>query len=103
MNFLAHIYLSGEDPEIQIGNFKSDGVLGNISTLDGDRNISEVLAEKQNTATDNEKEQILGRVNVNGITINVDAILTLLGFDKGEKVGSQETSIPYLFLSKINT
>ena len=90
----------GGRKEIQIGNFKSDGVLGNILTLDGDRNISEVLAEKQNTATDNEKEQILGRVNVNGITINVDAILTLLGFDKGEKIGSQETSIPYLFLSQ---
>jgi hypothetical protein len=90
----------GGRKEIQIGNFKSDGVLGSILTLDGDRNISEVLAEKQNTATDNEKEQVLGRVNVNGITINVDAILTLLGFDKGEKVGSQETSIPYLFLSQ---
>lgn len=29
MNFLAHIYLSGEDPEVQIGNFMADAVKGN--------------------------------------------------------------------------
>ncbi len=28
MNFLAHIYLSGDDPEIAIGNFISDSVRG---------------------------------------------------------------------------
>ena len=28
MNFLAHIYLSGDDPEIMIGNFISDSVRG---------------------------------------------------------------------------
>ncbi len=28
MNFLAHIYLSGEDPEVQIGNFMADAVKG---------------------------------------------------------------------------
>ena len=28
MNFLAHIYLSGEDPEIKIGNFIADAVKG---------------------------------------------------------------------------
>jgi len=27
--FLAHIYLSGEDPEVQIGNFMADAVKGN--------------------------------------------------------------------------
>jgi len=85
---------------VTIGNFTASGMLGEINTLDGSRSITEVLAEKQNTATDNEKEQILGRVNVNGTTINVDSLLTLLGFDKGENLGDQETSIPYLFLSQ---
>lgn len=84
----------------RIGNVKSDGVIGLLDTLDGERSIAEAFAEKQNTATDNEKEQVLGRVNVNGTTINVDSLLTLLGFDKGEKVGDMETSIPYLFLSQ---
>ena len=85
---------------IRIGNFESKGLIGNQMTLDGERTIAEVFAEKQNTATDNEKEQILGRVNVNSHTINVDALLSLLGFDKGEKVDGKETSIPYLLLSQ---
>jgi acyl carrier protein phosphodiesterase len=29
VNFLAHIYLSGEDPEVQLGNFMADAVKGN--------------------------------------------------------------------------
>jgi acyl carrier protein phosphodiesterase len=29
MNFLAHIYLSGADPEVQLGNFMADAVKGN--------------------------------------------------------------------------
>ncbi|NER13402.1 DUF479 domain-containing protein [Leptobacterium flavescens] len=28
MNFLAHIYLSGDDPQIKIGNFIADGIRG---------------------------------------------------------------------------
>lgn len=28
MNFLAHIYLSGDNPRIQIGNFMADGIRG---------------------------------------------------------------------------
>ncbi len=28
MNFLAHIYLSGENPEVQLGNFMADAVKG---------------------------------------------------------------------------
>lgn len=50
-------------------------------TLDGARSIAEVLAERQNTATDNEKEQIMGRLNVNEFTIGVDTMLSLMGFD----------------------
>ena len=107
----------------RLGNFLSDGKLGRLNALPNatgvERSIAEIFAEKQNTATDNEKEQVLGRVNVNGETINVDAILTLLGFDKDvweitkdeyakdsanafKKNGKfyREASIPYLFLSQ---
>jgi len=82
---------------ITIGKWRNvGGVIGNQRTLDGSRFIADVFVEKQNTATDNEKEQILGRVGVNGTTINVDSLLTLLGFDKDEN----GNSIPYLLLSQ---
>ena len=41
--------------------------------------IAESFEERQNTATDNEKEQILGKVHVNQYTIGIDSILTLQG------------------------
>lgn len=85
---------------IRIGNLVSDGVLGKIQTLDGDRTIGEVLAERQNTATDNEKEQIMGRVGVNDLTINIDSLLTALGFDKVSLKDGTKMSIPYLLLSQ---
>ena len=69
---------------MSFGNLKSEGFLGGIDTLDGSRTIAEVLAERQNTATDNEKEQIMGRLNINSFTIGVDSIMTLLGFDKNQ-------------------
>lgn len=37
MNFLAHIYLSGEDPELKIGNFIADSVKGKKYTQYPDR------------------------------------------------------------------
>ena len=33
MNFLAHIYLSGSDPYIQLGNFMADAVKGNAYSI----------------------------------------------------------------------
>lgn len=59
-----------------------DGVLGRIRTLDGDRSISELFEELQNTATDNEKEQIMGRTGINNHTIGVFSIMGMLGIDK---------------------
>lgn len=70
---------------IQIGSQISTGELGrttSLAPLEIQRSIAEVFAERQNTATDNEKEQIMGRLNINGFTINVDSILSALGFDK---------------------
>ena len=96
------------DPKVTtIGDFVSTGTLGVQKTLTPttnnaawtkrhQRSTAEVFAEKENTATDNEKEQILGRVGVNEDTINVDAYLSLLGFDKDE-LGN---SISYMLLSQ---
>jgi hypothetical protein len=84
------------DKEMAIGNQISKGILGKRMTLDGSRSIAEAFAERQNTATDNEKEQILGRVNINAITIGVDSLLTALGFDKNEN----GNSVSYTLLSQ---
>lgn len=59
-----------------------DGILGRIKTLDNSRSISEVFEELQNTATDNEKEQIMGRTGINTHTIGVFSIMSMLGIDK---------------------
>lgn len=74
----------------------SDGLLGRDETIDGDRTISEVLMELQNIATDNEKEQVMGKVNINSYTLDVIKTITMLGFDKGV----DGKSIPFLFLSQ---
>lgn len=89
--------------QIIIGNQISEGILGKQKSLAPGklkRSIAEVFAERQNTATDNEKEQIMGRVNVNELTINVDSLLSGLGFDKDTLDNGTEISIPYLFLSQ---
>ena len=52
------------------------------------RTLSEIFAEKENTATDNEKEQILGRAGVNEMTIGVDSFMTSRGFDLDENGNS---------------
>lgn len=104
------------DTEITLGGITSKGQLGVLNSLrpshisEGiwkglSRTVAEIFAEKENTATDNEKEQILGRVGVNDQTINVDSLLTMLGFDTdlvtvpGEKE-KQKMALPYLLLSQ---
>ncbi len=76
----------------------------NENLLEIIRPIADAFAEKQNTATDNEKEQIMGAVGVNEHTINVDSIMTLLGFDVTEKVnttqGKHSMSLSYLLISQ---
>ena len=90
------------DKTITIGNIKSEGLLGLQMSLTAPgykgtiRSVAEAFAERQNTATDNEKEQILGRVNVTSETIGVDSLLTALGFDKDEN----GNSISYTLLSQ---
>ncbi len=84
---------------IQIGDLIFDGKFGKISTLNGSRSIADVLAERENIATDNEKEQVLTKVGVTSETINVDALLTLAGFDT-VKYNGMDISIPFYLLSQ---
>ena len=107
---LALLDEDGNVKPIVIGNQISDGIIGKETTLDGGRSIAEAFAERQNTATDNEKEQILGRVNINATTIKIDSILALLGFDKttydtGKKDSKgkpifEDLSVSYALLSQ---
>ena len=86
-----------------IGNQVSKGLLGrqvSLAPAKYQRNIAEIFSERQNTATDNEKEQIMGRLNVNEVTINVDSLMSALGFDKDVLEDGTEVSIPYLLLSQ---
>ena len=88
---------------IQIGDLIFDGKFGKVSTLNNSRSIADVLAERENIATDNEKEQVLTKVGINSETINVDALLTLAGFDTAEYVEKgkepQTISLPFYLLS----
>jgi hypothetical protein len=90
---------------IQIGDLIFDGKFGKIYTLGNSRSIADVLAERENIATDNEKEQVLTKVGINSETINVDALLTLAGFDTvsyaNSITGEKSTiSIPFYLLSQ---
>ena len=90
---------------IQIGDLIFDGKFGKIYTLNSSRTIADVLAERENIATDNEKEQVLTKVGINAETINVDALLTLAGFDTVEYIDkitnkSQTISLPFYLLSQ---
>jgi predicted ester cyclase len=85
----------------KFGDVSSTGILGGTTTLGpngiaGDRTISEVMSERQNIAVDNEKLQVMGVVNLNDITMDVDKVFNMLGFDKGE----DGHNISFLFLSQ---
>ena len=86
----------GVDFSMTFDGFSSNGKLGEEKTLDESRTISEVLAELQNIAVDNEKEQVMGRVNLNSFTLDVSKVMAMLGFDKG----IDGDSIQFLFLSQ---
>lgn len=82
------------------GNIISfDGKLGKIKTLDGNRNITEVIEERVQTAVDNMKANVLGKVNLNKHTVNVDELLTLAGFDQA-KSSQGNIYLSYYFLSQ---
>lgn len=66
---------------ITIGEYTSDGTLGEIETLDGERTVGDVHTENQNSATDNIKAQIMGKRNENAYTMNVLIQMTYRRFD----------------------
>lgn len=79
------------------GGIESRGKLGLVRTLDGGRSIAELLNEVAQIAVDNEKLQVMGRLNLNAFTLDVHKVFNLLGFDKFGKGGN---SIAYLFMSQ---
>lgn len=119
---------------ITIGKLKSNGQLGLQKTLSIEgannveksfaRKIAEAQDERVNTATDNEKAQILGRVGITTLeAVAVDNLLSLLGIDTevneikeseydsnnpfhvtsivdGKQVYATQYSIPYLLHSQ---
>jgi len=76
---------------------KVTGLLGNERTLEGSRTIAEVLSELQNIAVDNEKLQVMGKVNLNSFTLDASKAMAMLGFDKSKVTGN---SIQFTFLSQ---
>lgn len=98
---LTEVVGQGEEARVQskkwkFGKLETSGLLGQSETLDGSRTISDLLNEIGQIAVDNEKLQIMGRVNLNSATLDVHKIFNLLGVDKGE----DGHSIPFLFLSQ---
>lgn len=82
--------------EWRFDNIVSNGVLGRNTTIDGSRTISEVMSERQNVAVDNAVRPVMGKVNLNDLTLDVDKVFNMLGIDKG----IDGNSIPFLFLSQ---
>jgi exodeoxyribonuclease-5 len=89
----------GKDVPLRVafGEKVSHGDLSNPMALDGETFKSDVIAGYQSAAVDNEKEQILDKINVNNHTYKVIKILNQLGF--GEEVPlflSQDIIIDYV-------
>jgi len=89
---------------LTIGDEIFNSMLGQEMDTDEQRQISSLIDERLQTALDNESEQIMGRVGVNEYTINIDCLLTLMGFNKSSVKTSDgrtaEVSIPYFLLSQ---
>ena len=83
--------------EVVFGKMKSDGKLSGEYALDGVTYKSDIIAGYQSAAVDNEKEQILDKLNINNHTFKVIKVLNQLGF--GEEVPlflSQDIIIDYV-------
>ena len=106
LSLMTRIYDAEEDKivrvplKIKIGEYESDGQFGKEKTLDGSRSIADVFSELANTATDNEKEQIMGRENINELTINVNSILAGQGHDKVKLDNGKEIDVRAFLLSQ---
>lgn len=85
---------------IILGDMTFDGRLGKIKD-DRNRRISEYLSESQNSATDNQKLEIMGRRNENSETISVFSLMQMSGLeDDGLLIKGQSVSYASLFISQ---
>lgn len=105
-----------EGLNLRFGNLETHGILGKINSDAFAKNdngaplkpstytprlISVVNMENQNSATDNQKLQIMGRRNENKYTINAFALMCNLGLDSdGLEINGKVMSYPSLFLSQ---
>ena len=69
------------------------------------RSMTEVLDECLNLATDNAKEEALGKLGISMETINAHVAMIMLGFDQASvqkpgKKSKMPISIPFTFLSQ---
>lgn len=67
---------------VKFGGIESDGSIGLLKTLNNSDYTSKVIEAFQSASVDNEKEQILYKLNINKHTFNVINALALLGFDE---------------------
>lgn len=82
-----------------LGKHKIDGELGRIFDKSGNRRQSEYLMMSQNSATDNQKLEIMSRRNENAETINVFSTMQMLGLESdGINVEGKELSYASLFI-----
>ena len=73
---------NNEKLKVVFGNKVSNGDLSNPKTLSGNEYKSNVIAGYQSGAVDNEKLQILDKLNINNETMRVIKILNQLGFEE---------------------
>lgn len=104
-NFSHQIFKSYDEEgdivpyNIILGNLNFAGTMGAIE-VNGVR-ISEMAMEDQNSATDNQKLQIMGRRNEDKNTMSVLKILHSAGFDNDRvKVNGQQLSYASLFINQ---
>jgi hypothetical protein len=67
---------------LKFGDIESDGSIGLLKTLNNSGYTSKVIEAFQSASVDNEKEQILYKLNINKHTFNVINALSLFGFDE---------------------
>ncbi len=67
---------------VAFGDIVSNGHLGELKTIDGKTYISKVIEAFQSASVDNEKEQILYKLNINKHTAATINALAMLGFDE---------------------
>lgn len=85
---------------IKLGNLVFDGKLGKIYDKSG-RRISEYIMESQNSATDNQKLQIMGKRNENPETMAIFSLLQMSGLENDLlKVEGESVSYASLFIAQ---